>query len=85
MARKTTYIFETEEGFEHTYDIVYDITTPYADLMGEEPDLDSVLLIKITEDEVELPLGGLPDKLVEDIKFYCLEEFEDDQWDYADD
>lgn len=83
MARKTTYLFEDENGNEHSYEIIYDIISAHSNAFSEEADLDSVALVKVTEDGNELT--NLDVQLIENIKYHCLQEFDDDQWDYEQD
>ena len=83
MARKTNYIFEDETGNEHTYEVFYDIIRPYAGGWDEEPETDAVEIQKVLEDGFELT--DLNDQLLEDIKYFCLEEYDDDQWEYEQD
>lgn len=79
MARKTYYTFEDENGLEHTFDITYDITSK-AGGWYEELETDAVEIHKVVEDGNELT--DLDPQLLEDIKYFCLEEYDDDQWEY---
>lgn len=83
MSRKTTYQCEDENGVEHTYEVFYDINTPYAFMWGDEPDLEAVTIERISENG--MVLEHPEENLVNDIKHWCLEEYDDDTWTYDED